>query len=298
MIAEDLTAWLADVDTRAKPATRKFYRGRSKWIRETLGARELLGLASREVLAALDRANRWPDSRMKAPDTLRANAITWEQFQKWAIETGRLESPVTKPIKKPGGRQREQLPTRQQIEALLAAGTPAFGRIYQTLLLTGARPDELCRATIGDYRPADQVIVLDDHKTKGKTGRARAIPLNDAAAAFVREAVGDRQAGPIFLDDRGAGWSRERLSRRFRMLRDQLQIDRSIVLYCTRHKAATELCHAAGIEAAAAVLGHAGLQTIRRYVHHETAQLVKYAQSAAVALSMPPPDPSKLEITE
>jgi len=45
------------------------------------------------------------------------------------------------------------------------------------LLMTGARPDELCRATISDFDREERMIRLEEHKTRGKTGRARRIPI-------------------------------------------------------------------------------------------------------------------------
>lgn len=267
MVKDDLVAYLADLAQRAKPATVRFYTSRLKWVGKAFGEMLIDKLTSRDVLAALDSANRRPDSRQKkAPDTIRANTIAWEQLQKWAIDTGRLDEPITKPIKKPTGRMRELLPTKEQISAILAETSAAWGRLYRLLLLTGARPDELCRATIADYK--------------------------------VAESIGDRQAGPLLTDDNGRAWTRERASNIFRRTRKKLGFDSQLVLYCTRHKAATELCHAAGIEAAAAVLGHAGLQTIRRYVHHETDQLVRYAQAAASELSVPQTPPAKAESAE
>lgn len=289
MVKDDVAAYLSDLAQRAKPSTVRFYRGRTKWILREFGDRELDLLTSKEVLGALDRANRWATGEKKAPDTIRANTIAWEQLQNWGIDTGRLEGTITKPIKKPPGRMRELLPTKEQIVAILAENSPEWGRLYRVLLLTGARPDELCRATIADYQVEKRCIVLAEHKTVGKTRRARQIPVNDAAAALIAESIGSRTEGPLIIDERGKAWTRERASRIFRTTRDRLTFEKAIVFYCTRHKAGTEICHAAGIEAAAAVLGHSGLQTIRRYMHHGTEHLVKFAEAGTAGLEMPAP---------
>jgi integrase len=289
---DDLAAYLADVAERAKPATAAFYRARTKWIRETFGDRGWAELTPQLVLAALDRANRWPDGRRKAPDTQRANAIAWEQFQGWAIATGRLAQPITEKLAKPAGRQRDRLPSLDEIGRLLAGAPPDFAAIYQALLLTGARPGELCRATIADYDQAAGIVSLADHKTRAKTGRPRIIPVGDRCRALLQAAIGERTEGPVFLRRCGRAWTTGTLSQAFRRRRDGLGLDRSLVLYSTRHKFATELCHAQGIEAAAAVLGHSGLQTIRRYVHHDTEQLRKYAAGVDPGQLLPGgPDP-------
>lgn len=303
MLCDDLRDWLADVQQRHKPTTCRFYTSRSRWIVQALGARDWPDLTPPDILRALDQANRFLDGRRKAPDTIRANTIAWEQFQAWAISTGRCAGKIVEQMPpKPSGRQRERLPAREEIEQLLHQAPRPFALIYQALLLTGARPGELCAAQIADYDQAAQVISLADHKTVAKTRRARQIPVSQRCAELLTESIGDRVQGPIFVNGRGLGWTTSQLSQAFRRRRDARQLERSLVLYSARHKFATELCHKQGIEAAAAVLGHAGLQTIRRYVHHDTQQLVKYADAVNPDDLIPPhptpPPPPETATTE
>lgn len=290
MLKDDLDAWLADCAQAKKPATVDFYRSRSLWIRSAFGAKAWADLTAPQVLAALDQANRWPNNLRKAPDTCRGNIIAWDQFQKWALETGRIEEPVTtKPIKKPAGRLREILPSPADIQRILAHASAEFAALYQALLFTGARPGELCRATIADYDPKRRVISLKDHKTVGKTHRPRIIPLSEPCTDIVRTAIGRRRTGPIFLRADGQPWEVFVLSATFRRLRKKCLVDRRVVLYSTRHNLATQLCRAKGIHAAAAVLGHAGLQTIKRYVHHDSQELVEYVDALQSAPAEKPP---------
>lgn len=289
MLRDDFAAFCADVASNRKPATVDFYRRRGAWVVATFGDRDWPDLTAPLILQALDQANRWPNKLHKAPDTCRGNIIAWDQFQKWALETGRIAEPVTtKPIKKPTGRMREVLPTADDIRRILAAASPAFSTIYQALLFSGARPDELCRATVADYNATKRVISLKDHKTAGKTKRPRQIPISKPCAAIVAEAIAGRKTGPIFLTTNGQPWCTARLSATFRALRKKLLIDRRVVLYCTRHHLATELCRAKGIAVAAAVLGHAGLQTIKRYVHQSAEELVDAVDSLDQAAENPP----------
>jgi len=288
MLAHDLDAWLADVAQRQKPATVDFYRRRALWIRHTFGKRDWSDLTAPLVLQAIDQANRWPNNLQKAPDTCRGNIIAWDQFQKWALDTGRLSEPVTtKKIKKPAGRLREVLPSPEDIRRILAAASPAFAAIYQALLFTGARPGELCRATIADFDRKRRVISLKEHKTAGKTHRPRLIPISEPCLEILTAAIAGNKTGPIFRRKDGEGWTVPHLSASFRRLRKSCLVDRRVVLYSTRHNLATELCRAKGIHAAAAVLGHKGLQTIQRYVHPGAKDLVDYID----ALNAPPEDP-------
>lgn len=276
MISTDYAAFLADVQATRKPATVKFYRSRGRWIVSAFASRESTSLQEAEVKRACDAANRWPDGRPKAPDTIRANMIAWHQFEAWLIDTGRLTSPiVSQAFKKPAGRQREMLPDVDQIKKILLRSNREFSRIYRALLMTGARPDELCRAQIVDYDRDERVIRLQDHKTVGKSKRPRRIPIGKHCLHLINEAIGKRTEGPIFVTEQGRPWKRSHLSAMFRRLRDRAGVPREIVLYATRHAAATQLCQAVGISAAGEVLGHADLRTTQRYVHHDDAHLVQ-----------------------
>jgi integrase len=288
MLTTDLDAYLADVAGRSKPATVAFYSGRSAWIRNALGALEWSELTPQKVRVALDQANRRTDGSQKAPDTMRGNVITWQQFEAWAVETGRIAQPVMdKPLPKPTGRQRDWIPVVADVAKLLDGAPPEFASIYRVLLLTGARPGELCQARIADFNRGTNIITLADHKTVGKTHRPREIPVSTACRPFVLQAIADRTSGPIFLHhDRP--WTTAQLSQAFRRLRDRKQLDRRWVLYSARHKFATELCHAMDIEAAATVLGHRQISTTRRYVHHDSEQLLKYADGVNVNQLLPP----------
>lgn len=274
-IQNDYAAFLADVSQRSKPSTVRFYRGRGKWIVKAFGERSIESLNEPEIKRACDAANRWENGSPKAPDTIRGNIIAWDQFEKWLLDTGRLTKPIiTRAMAKPTGREREVLPDVNQVKAILRRSNRQFSRIYRALLLTGARPDELCRATIADYDRDQRVIRLEDHKTRGKTGRPRRIPIGKQCVHLLNEAIGERSDGPIFMTATGKPWQRDHLSAMFRRLRENAGLPREIVLYCTRHSAATKLCQQVDISAAAEVLGHSGLQTIQRYVHHDDEHLV------------------------
>jgi integrase len=105
------------------------------------------------------------------------------------------------------------VPTPNETEALLATASPEFRLIYSALRQCGARPGELCRATIADVNRADRVITLAEHKTARKTGQARRIPIGRKLGELLDKAIGHRTAGPVFLCPSGRGWRVENLSR-------------------------------------------------------------------------------------
>ena len=276
-------AWCADND-RA-PATRAFYRTRLRLFLAKYGDREFGSLAPLDVQAWLAAAGRQPDGTQYAPDTRRSNVVAFQRFQQWAVENGALAAPIVARLEKPRGRDRERIPTDAETARLLKNASPEFTAIYQALRQCGARPGELCLATIahirweqhgerkaaGDARPA--AIVLMHHKTARKVGRPRVIVCGQKLGEMLLAAIGAgtpagrRTEGPIFLAPQGRAWSVRHLSRVYRRLRDQAGLDAALVLYSARHEHGTAICKAKGIQAAADALGHANLSTTQRYVH-------------------------------
>jgi integrase len=87
---------------------------------------------------------------------------------------------------------------------------PEVRLTYSALRQCGARPGELCRATIADVDRAAAVITLKEHKTARKTGKPRRIPIGRKLGELLTQAIGDRQAGPIFLSP-SETWGRKLL---------------------------------------------------------------------------------------
>jgi integrase len=262
------------------------YGSRLKGLAAELGAHEL-GAVTREQLDGwLAKANRFPDGRPKAPDTIRAYAIAFKALQAWALEYGHLRLPIATKIKKPMGRLREKLPTPAQTAQLLEHASAEFRLIYEALRRTGARPSELCRATIADWRLDEEAIVLQEHKTAEKTGRPREIPVGSKVAQLLRQAIGDRTEGPIFLSPRGKPWSANYLSKIYRQLRDAAGLPKHLVLYLARHEHGTAMYEKFDLKAAADALGHKNMNTTTRYVH--TSKQRRAANQDAV-LDLEPP---------
>lgn len=188
---------------------------------------ERLGPA--DILLALDQANRG-----KSPTTQRHRAVAIDQLQKYAVTLDLIPKPWLAKVPKPTPSQRQRIPTEEETRALMARATSRFRLIYEALRLSGARPNELCRATIADWhRDANGqtgVIVLAEHKTARKSGKPRTIPIGRKLGKLLRLAIGRRTAGPIFLSPRNHGWTVKNLSTQFARLRDA-GLDRELVLY-------------------------------------------------------------------
>ena len=258
--------------------TAKSYRGRLTSLLPALGQTELAAITRLQIEEWLFTADRWDSGagekagRLKAPDTRRANAISFSVFQKWLVEREFLPKPWIEKIEKPAGRLRERIPTPAETEQILSRAPADFVLIYKALRQCGARPGELCRATIADLKRDQGVILLTEHKTAAKTGRPRRIAVGGKFGEMINAAIGDRTAGAIFLRANGKPWKAAGLSATYRKLRDAASLPRELVLYLARHEHATQLCQKLGIHEAAESLGHSSIKTTQRYLHTTDAE--------------------------
>jgi site-specific recombinase XerD len=88
-------------------------------------------------------------------------------------------------------------------------------------------------------------------------------------------AIGERQAGPIFLSLAGKAWSVPNLSRTYSRLRDVAGLPQDLVLYLARHECGTKICRQKGIEYARRLLGHSNISTTQRYMHLDEKELAE-----------------------
>lgn len=262
-LAESIDLFLAEIATELKPATVRTYQCRLSSLRSSMGYRDVLNLRPGECEAWLDRA-----IADKAPDTVRLTIIATQRWQAWAIDAGQLGSELFSPRQKPGGRQRQALPTKDENRLLLKHTSEEFRPIFRALRLTGARPGELCRATIADLDLQTGEILLADHKTVKKTGKPRRIPVgHPALRAILETAIAGRQEGTIFLRSCGRPWTPPTLSAAYRKARKAAGLRDELVLYLTRHEHGTEMYRRTrDPKAVSDALGHANFSTTMRYM--------------------------------
>ena len=196
-----------------------------------------------------------------------------ERLQKFALQNNLLDMPVFGILEKPWVGRRDRVPTPAETEAILMDASPEFRLIYSSLRQCGARPGELCRATIADVDRANRVITLKEHKTARKTGQDRRIPIGRRLGDLLDQAIGDRTEGPVFLSPSGRAWKVGNLSRTYSRLRDQAGLPKDLVLYLARHECGTKICREKGIEYARRLLGHTDIATTQRYMHLDEKEL-------------------------
>lgn len=282
-IRDLIPLWLASVALDRKPATVDFYRKRTAHLVRSLGDRDPASLTPADLLPCFAQANAG-----RANDTIRGNAIAWNQFHKWLQANNVACCTIAMP--KPCGRERTALPTDDQVRRILAAAPADWSLIYRALRATGARPNELVRATFADWDRARNLIVLADHKTSRKTGKPRQIAVGRAFRAILAAAISDRTDGPLFVTARGRPWTVDGVSRVFRRIRDRLRLPRDLVLYLTRHEHATKLYQKTkDLKSVADALGHATIATSNRYARALPETLVN---NQDLVSDDPPPAPA------
>jgi integrase/recombinase XerC/integrase/recombinase XerD len=199
--------------------------------------------------------------------------VALERLQKFALQNSLLDKPVFGILEKPRVGRRDRVPTPAETERIMAQASPEFRLIYSALRQCGARPGELCRATIADVDRSNRVITLKEHKTARKTGQVRRIPIGRKLRDLLDQAIGDRADGPVFLSPAGRAWKVGNLSRTYSRLRDQAGLPKDLVLYLARHECGTKICREKGIEYARRLLGHTNITTTQRYMHLDEKEL-------------------------
>src|SRR5664279_924441 len=243
------------------PATVAFYRARLRKFCHAYNDRDLASMTPLEIDEHLAAAG------MGMSDSTRHHdVVALERLQKFAIEHKLFDKPVFGKQEKPRVGRRDRVPTSAETEALLAKASPAFRLMYSALRQCGARPGELCRATIADVDRAHRVITLKEHKTVRKTGQPRRIPIGRKLGDLLDQAIGTRTEGPVFLSPSARSWRVENLSRTYSRLRDLAGLPKDLVLYLARHECGTKICREKGIEYARRLLGHSNISTIQRYM--------------------------------
>ena len=267
-INDVIAAFLAYCSRHRSPATLAFYRARLKKFCEAYNARELSSLTPLEIDEHLARAGAGVSDSTRQHD-----AVALERLQKFALEHKLIEKPAFGRLEKPRVGRRDRVPTATETEAILAQASPEFRLIYSALRQCGARPGELCRATIADVDRANRVITLKEHKTARKTGQARRIPVGRKLVGLLDQAIGTRADGPVFLSPSDRAWKVGNLSRTYSRLRDQAGLPKDLVLYLARHECGTKICREKGIEYARRLLGHTDIATTQRYMHLDEREL-------------------------
>jgi len=171
-------------------------------------------------------------------------------------------------IEKPRWERRKVVISRDDQQTLYEASSSAFRAMLTALRETGARPSELCKARVEDYR--DGMIILEEHK-EDEHVELRTVHLTPQLRAEVEGLIGARTTGPIWRNSRGEAWVPDTVYCRFKRLRKKLGLKDGVYPYAYRHRFASDAINESDANPAmvARLLGHAGMDTLMKNYFRE-----------------------------
>ena len=286
--------------TFGREEARSFGPLKLKMFRETLVASGLVRDGVNQAVSRIKAAFRWAASEELVPI---------EVYQKLAavekLKLGRTPARESKRV----------LPVPDDVvEATIAKLGPVVGDLVRILALTGARPSEIASMRPVDVDRSGAVWLYRPVRHKcSHRGKQRTIPLGPRCQAILTPYLVDREPErPIFRPEEGEAIARQlksrarktplscgnkagskpRRGRRFREIYNKDSIARAVTraaekaevphwhVYQLRHSAATKIREQHGLDATAAVLGHASLKMAEHYAQLGT------ARASQVALDM------------
>jgi integrase len=185
-----------------------------------------------------------------------------------------------------GHPQRRQPMTDEQFQTLLRGSDSRFRRFLVFLKFTGCRPGEAASMRWADVRFEEASVVLREHKTARKTGRARVIPLVPTVIRQLlwmrshRDAVFSGDQGHVFTNGRGNKLSRGWLSLKMQRLRRRLGMPAGVTPYGLRHRyGLMGIRNGVNLKLLSLCMGHARTQMTEHYIAE--AGLTAQVQQAA-----------------
>jgi integrase/recombinase XerC len=215
-------------------------------------------------------------------------------FARHLVREGALAEDPTVLVGAP--RREQTLPAHlglSDMDRLLAApdATSAAGRrdraVLELFYASGLRLSELVDLDLEDLNLSGRVA-----RVRGKGGKERLVPFNQATARALRAMLDDRRGGepdrtrsdsgargwrrrhPLFLNMRGGRLTTRSVDRIVRRYVREAGIAHGISPHALRHTFATHLLQAgADLRAIQELLGHAHLSTTQRYTHLDIGRL-------------------------
>jgi len=217
-----------------------------------------------------------------SPATASRRRSAVRQFYRFCLAEGWRQDDPSRRVEAPKkARSLPKVLTREEVERLIAAASARdgaqglrLGCMVELLYASGLRVSELLDLKL-DALARDPAFLI----VKGKGGKERLAPLNEAARAAVRAYLDARpaflpkgdQTNPWLFPSTGASGRLTR--RRFAQLLDQAAIDAGIdparvSPHVLRHAFATHLLEGgADLRVVQTLLGHADISTTQVYTH-------------------------------
>jgi integrase len=147
---------------------------------------------------------------------------------------------------------------------LLGACKGPFRDLVQAALLTGLRPGELVRLTVGQFQKTRLEV------SAGKTGKSRFVPLTTQGVAVFKKLAKGRPPHELMLPNAEMkSWTRMQMARAMRDAVTAAKLETPAVFYDLRRSYGSLLANAQANDATIAhALGHADTRMTRRHYAH------------------------------
>lgn len=201
-VAEVFEKFLDWCQRHREPRTYEFYRDR---IQSFLDASRTAALPADELKPF--HVQDWADGKPTwGPMQRRGAIVSVQRPFAWAEKMGHiLKSPV-RHVEKPPPKRRDQVLTRAEFDAMLAAvPSRPFRDVLEFCWETGARVQEVRLIEARHLTKGGGRVDLPPPEAKGKK-RWRTIYLTDRAGEIVARLAGERPLGPVFRNTDGLPW--------------------------------------------------------------------------------------------
>jgi integrase len=213
---------------------------------------------------------RWLDSHPGWIGSRRNAIICVKRAFSWAAHEGLLKDNPLQCLKKPAANRRERIITTEEWEQLFSAVVdPEFKNFLTAMRETGCRPGEVRKVTAAQVHLELGVWILEQHKTRKKTGRSRVVYLTPTMVALSRRLCEQWPTGPIFRGPKHSPYSRNAIRCRFRRLRAKLPQLKGVTSYTMRHTWITNaLERNVPMATVAELAGHTDLKMMQSHYSH------------------------------
>jgi integrase/recombinase XerD len=296
-VVEAIGAWLVHLGAaKPSPATTAAYRRDLEGVTGRLAALEGIGPAGEVRIADLERSaltaafSSWASDHAAA--SVRRTHSAWCNFFDFLVAEGVVEGSPMAAVPKP--KTPSSLPrsirARDAVPRLLAVAgqTDPRGRrpwpardlaLVATFCVTGIREAEAAGLNLGSLAGEPGAMRME---VRGKGGKARPIPIDPALEHVVQRYLAERAARfprhdmthpstPLFVDGTGRRMSvhqiRYLVERLYVRAGIRTQVPAGALVHALRHTFATSALEAgADVVELQELLGHASLETTRRYL--------------------------------
>lgn len=256
-LAELAAAYLDWNELNRSYATWKSRRVYLRWIVEPFGLERAVDLRPAHV----EQTKRVHQG--KAPKSINHFVRAIKTLYNWAMDQGILEA---NPVARVKGVPRA--PVKRKAVSVLTAvracrrgnASPPLGDFMRLLLYTGMRSGELAGLPWDAYDRANRALIVGGHKTVGRSGQPRMIPLTARAVHLIERQ--EKGGAAIFSDPDGRSLTRNAFAQRWKRARG----DCAVTFHALRHTFVSQLL-ARGVPEweVQRLVGHASTLMLRYY---------------------------------